>query len=85
MSNLPNASMGHILTIEVPPRFIALCHDTAITPQVTLHGLTAMRWGLRCDVHNRLPPLESDTPHDRPDAARSAAEPRFRFGDIIAG
>jgi hypothetical protein len=62
MSNLSNAPMGHVLTIEVPSQFIALCHDTSVTPPAALRGLAAMRCGLRDDEHNRLHPLDGDTP-----------------------
>jgi hypothetical protein len=65
MSNLSNAPMGHVLTIEVPLQFIDLCHDTGVAPQAALRGLAAMLCGLRYDEHNRLHPLDGDTPPSR--------------------
>ncbi|MBX3713100.1 MAG: hypothetical protein KF800_14160 [Lysobacter sp.] len=50
----------NVLLVEVPPKFIALCESTGVSPQAALRGMAAMVCGLQCDDHDRLVPLEGE-------------------------
>jgi hypothetical protein len=58
MSKPNTLSVPHVLLVEVPPQFIALCEASGVSPQVALRGMAAMLCGLRYDEDNRLVPLE---------------------------
>jgi hypothetical protein len=48
---------SNVLLVEVPPKFIALCEASGVSPQAALRGMAAMICGLQYDEDNRLVPL----------------------------
>ncbi len=54
------AEVSHVLLVEVPPQFIALCDASGTRPQAALRGMAAMVCGLRYDDNNRLVPLDAE-------------------------
>ena len=53
-----NVPASHVLVVEVPPQFIALCEASGASPQAALRGMAAMVCGLQYDEDNQLVPMD---------------------------